>query len=129
MFILLSFSAFGIFLGIAAFGFFFLLFSLLAGDLFGHGDVVMHDVDVHGDTHGVGFFSTRVLSVFVTAFGGFGAIGIDLGYGIELSTVLGLVGGIFFGGIIYLFATFLYNQQASSDVRTSDLVGSTAQVS
>ena len=128
MLILLSFSAFGIFLGIAAMGFFFLLFSLLAGDLFGHGDVGGHAADVHGDIQGVSFFSTRVLSVFITAFGGFGAVGIHLGYSIELSTLLGLVGGIIFGGIIYLFASFLFSQQASSDIRTSDLVGGTAQV-
>jgi membrane protein implicated in regulation of membrane protease activity len=129
MFILLSFSAFGIFLGIAALGFFFLLFSLLAGDLFGHGDVGGHDVGVHGEVHaGVSFFSSRVLSVFVTAFGGFGAIGINLGFSIGLSTLMGLGGGLFFGGIIYLFASFLYSQQASSDIRTSELVGGTAQV-
>jgi membrane protein implicated in regulation of membrane protease activity len=118
MLILLSFSAFGIFLGIASLGFFFLLFSLVAGDLFGHGDI-------HG---GVSFFSSRVLSVFITAFGGFGAIGIHLGYSIEISTLLGLVGGAVFGGIIYLFASFLFSQQASSNIRTSDLVGGTAQV-
>jgi len=34
-----------------------------------------------------------------------------------------------FAGVIYLFASFLYSQQASSHVQTSDLVGSTAQVS
>ncbi len=129
MLILLSFSAFAIFLGIAAFGFFFLLFSLIAGDLFGHGDVGGHDVGSHGEVHGgVSFFSSRVLSVFVTAFGGFGAVGIHLAYSIEVSTFFGLVGGVFFGGIIYLFASFLYSQQASSDIHTSDLVGGTAQV-
>lgn len=129
MLLLLSFSAFGVFLGIAALGFFFLLFSLLAGDLFGHGDLGGHDIASHGEIHGgVSFFSSRVLSVFVTAFGGFGAIGINLGYSIGLSTLLGLAGGAFFGGIIYLFASFLFRQQASSDVRTSDLVGGTAQV-
>lgn len=129
MFILLAFSSFGVFLGIAALGFFFLLFSLLAGDLFGHGDLGGHDVGVHGEVHGgISFFSSRVLSVFVTAFGGFGAIGINLGYSIGVSTALGLGGGIFFGGVIYLFASFLYSQQASSDIRTSELVGSTAQV-
>jgi membrane protein implicated in regulation of membrane protease activity len=129
MFILLSFSAFGVFLGIAALGFFFLIFSFLAGDLFGHGDVGGHEIGSHGEIHGgVSFFSTRILSVFITAFGGFGAIGINLGRSIEVSTLYGLAGGVFFGGIIYLFASFLYSQQASSDIRTSDLVGCTAQV-
>jgi hypothetical protein len=129
MFILLTFSAFGVFLGIAALGFFFLLFSLLAGDLFGHGDIGGHDVGLHGEVHGgVSFFSTRVLSVFVTAFGGFGAIGANMGFSIAVSTLMGLGGGLFFGGVIYLFASFLYSQQASSDIRVSELVGSTAQV-
>jgi len=129
MFILLSFSAFSIFLGIAALGFFFLIFSLIAGDLFGHGDIGGHDIGAHGEVHGgVSFFSSRVLSVFVTAFGGFGAIGIHLDYSVEVSTLFGLVGGAIFGGLIYLFASFLYSQQASSDIRTSELVGGTAQV-
>ncbi len=130
MLILAGFSAFGVFLGIAAIGFLFLVVSLGFGELFGHGDLGGHDADLHGDVHGgVSFFSSRVLSVFVTAFGGFGAIGIHLGYGIGLSTTLGLAGGLVFGAIIYLFASFLYSQQASSDVRVGDLIGSTARVS
>jgi membrane protein implicated in regulation of membrane protease activity len=64
----------------------------------------------------------------VTAFGGFGAIGIHLGYRIEVSTLIGLLGGVVFGALIYLFASFLYSQQASSDIRVSELVGRTAQV-
>jgi hypothetical protein len=130
---LISFSAFSVFLGIAAFGFFFLLASFFLGDLFGHGDLGGHDADFHGDVHGeiqgVSFFSTRVLSVFVTAFGGFGAIGIHLGYGIGASTAIGLVGGVIFGGIIYLFASFLFSQQASSDIRMGELAGRRAEVS
>ncbi len=130
MLILASFSAFGVFLGIAAVGFLFLVVSFVFGEVFGHGDFGGHDADLHGDIHGgVSFFSSRVLSVLVTAFGGFGAIGIHLGYSIGLSTTIGLAGGLVFGAIIYLFASFLYSQQASSDVRVSDLVGSTARVS
>jgi len=124
-------SAFTVFLGIAAIGFVFLVVSFLFGEIFGHGDIGAHDPgvhDVHGDAHGVGIFSTRVLSVFVTAFGGFGAIGIHLGYRIEVSTLIGLLGGVVFGALIYLFASFLYSQQASSDIRVSELVGRTAQV-
>lgn len=129
MFLAVSFSAFGIFLAIASVGFLFLMASFVFGEIFGHADLGGHDADVHGDFHGVSFFSTRVLSVFVTAFGGFGAIGIHLGYRIEVATAIGLVGGVIFGGLIYLFASFLYSQQASSDIRVSELVGRTAQVS
>jgi membrane protein implicated in regulation of membrane protease activity len=125
-------SAFSIFLAIASIGFLFLVISFVFGELFGgHGDMGGHDVDhgdVHGDVHGVSIFSTRILSVFVTAFGGFGAIGIHLGYRTEVATGIGLFGGAVFGAIIYLFASFLYSQQASSDVRVSELVGRTAEV-
>lgn len=122
-------SAFTIFLAIAAIGFLFLIISFLFVEMFSHGDVGAHGGDVHGDTHGVGFFNTRVVSVFITAFGGFGAIGVHLGYSTETSTLIGLVGGAVFGGIIYLFASFLYNQQASSGTLVGDLVGLTAEVS
>jgi hypothetical protein len=132
MLLLAGFSAFAVFLGIASIGFLFLVISLLFGEFFGHGDLVGHDADFHCDVHGdggVSIFSTRVLSVFVTAFGGFGAIGIHLGYGTEVSTALGVAGGLVFGSIIYLFASFLFSQQASSEIRMSDLAGGTAQVS
>jgi len=125
----MSLSAFAIFLAIAAVGFLFLIISLLFGEIFGHGDIGAHGGDVHGDAHGVGFLNLRVLSVFVTAFGGFGAIGVHLGYRTEISTAIGLVGGLIFGGIIYLFASFLYGQQASSGVGVGELVGRTGQIS
>jgi hypothetical protein len=125
----MSLSAFAIFLAIAAVGFLFLIISLLFGEIFGHGDIGAHGGDVHGDAHGVGFLNLRVLSVFVTAFGGFGAIGVHLGYRTEISTAIGLVGGFIFGGIIYLFASFLYGQQASSGVGVGELVGLTGQIS
>jgi len=129
MSLLNGFSAFTVFLAIAALGFLFLVVSFLFGEVFGHGDPGGHAADVHGDTHGVGFFNTRVVSVFITAFGGFGAIGVHLGYRAEISTLVGLVGGAVFGGIIYLFANFLYKQQASSGTLVGDLVGLTAEVS
>lgn len=125
----MSLSAFAIFLAIAAVGFLFLIISMLFGEIFGHGDIGAHGGDVHGDAHGVGFLNLRVLSVFVTAFGGFGAIGVHLGYRTEISTAIGLVGGFVFGGVIYLFASFLYGQQASSGVGVGELVGRTGQIS
>jgi membrane protein implicated in regulation of membrane protease activity len=124
-------SAFVTFLAIAAFGFAFLIASSILGDLFEHGDF-SHDMDGHdtdGHAAGPSILSSRILSVFVTAFGSFGAIGIHLGYGVGVSTTMGFGGGVLFGGVIYAFASFLYSQQASSHVRTGDLVGNTAQVS
>jgi membrane protein implicated in regulation of membrane protease activity len=132
MLLLVAFSAFAVFLGIAAIGFLVLIISFAFGEIFDHADLFGgHDVDLHGEVGGeagVSFLSSRVLSVFVTAFGGFGAIGIHLGYGIGASTGMGLAGGLVFGGLIYGFASFLYSQQASSNVRVSDLVGKTGEV-
>ena len=125
MFWLVAFSAFAVFLGIAAIGFLVLMVSFFMGELFDFGD---HDAG-HDFGDGISFMSSRVLSVFVTAFGGFGAIGTHLGYSIGVSTGMGMAGGLVFGGLIYLFATFLYGQQASTDVSISELAGKKGQVS
>ncbi len=126
MILLVNTSVFITFLAIAVFGFVFLIGSSLLGDLFEHGDFA-HDADGHGA--GPSLLSSRILSVFVTAFGSFGAIGIHAGYGVGVSTAMGFGGGVLFAGVIYVFASFLYSQQASSHVRTGDLVGNIAQVS
>lgn len=127
MFWLIEFSAFAVFLGIAAIGFLVLIISFFMGEIFDFGG---HDFDHGVDAgDGISFMSSRVISVFVTAFGGFGAIGIHLGYSIGVSSALGFAGGLVFGGLIYLFARFLYGQQASTDVCISDLAGKTGQVS
>ena len=126
-----STSAFYTFLAIAVFGFVFIIASAILGDLFEHGDF-SHDVDGHDtEGHGAGpsILSTRILSVFVTAFGSFGAVGIHMGHGVGASTAMGFGGGVLFAGVIYVFASFLYSQQASSHVRTVDLAGHAAQVS
>lgn len=123
-------SAFTIFLAIAAVGFVFLLLSLIFGELFEHfGDGDFGgDGDGDYDHGGPSFFSPRVLSVFVTAFGGFGAVGIYYGLSTPAASGVGFGSGVFFGGIIYMFARFLYGQQASTDVRMTDIVGQQARV-
>jgi hypothetical protein len=130
MFLILGFSAFAVFLGIAAIGFIVLIVSFIVGELFDLGDLFGgHDADFSADAdHGVGILSSRIVSVFITAFGGFGAIGIHLGYGIDVASGMGLAGGLVFGGLIYLFASFLYSQQASTDVSISELAGKTGRV-
>ena len=62
-------SAFTVFLAICAVGFLFLVMALVFGGIF---DFLETDHDF--DTGGPGFFSSRVMAVFVTAFGGFGAV-------------------------------------------------------
>lgn len=114
-----------VFLGISAVGFVFLVISLVVGDIF---DSFGFDTGLDGGADGHGVLDSRVISVFVTAFGGFGAIGIQAGLSIVTSSLLGLGGGILLGGLVSLFARFLYKQQSSSSVTTSQLVGRTAQV-
>lgn len=118
-------SSLMVFLAIAAIGFIFLLVSLILGDIF---DSFGMDTGLDGGADGHGLLDSRVISVFVTAFGGFGAIGIQMGLGIVVSSVLGLVGGVVLGGLVSLFARFLYKQQSSSSVGTSQMIGRTAQV-
>jgi membrane protein implicated in regulation of membrane protease activity len=121
-------TQFTVFLAIASIGFVFLMVSLVFGELFDHLSFD-HDID-HGDLGhgGPGFFSARVMSVFVTAFGGAGAIATYYGLGTLPASATGAVTGLVFGSLIYAFARFLYGQQASTDVRVGDLVGRPARV-
>ncbi len=114
-----------VFLGIAALGFVFLLISLVVGDIF---DSFGFDTGLDGVADGHALLDSRVISVFVTAFGGFGAIGIQMGLSIVASSLLGLGGGIILGGVVSLFGRLLYKQQATSSVTTSQLIGRPAQV-
>lgn len=114
-----------VFLGIATLGFVFLLITFIVGDVF---DSFGIESGLDGGADGHIFLDSRVISVFVTAFGGFGAIGIQAGLSITLSSILGLGGGIVLGGLVSLFGRFLYRQQATSSVTTSQLIGRTAQV-
>jgi membrane protein implicated in regulation of membrane protease activity len=123
--LLQSFSAFTVFVAIAAVGFVFLIVSLIFGEIF---DFFDHDFDIGGDHGGPGILSSRVIAVFITAFGAFGAIAVDNGLRAGPASGVGLASGVVFGGIIYAFLRFLYGQQASSDVVASDLVGQHARV-
>jgi membrane protein implicated in regulation of membrane protease activity len=121
-----SFSLMAIFLAIGGFGFLFLLISFIFGDIF---EAVGLDFGTDfdgGDDFGV--FDSRVISIFLTAFGGFGAIGTAVGYGAAGSLLFGLIGGFIFGAIVFYFGKLLYNQQSSSSVSNADLIGRTAQV-
>jgi membrane protein implicated in regulation of membrane protease activity len=113
-------SAFTVFLAICAAGFVFLVLSLAFGEIF-----EFFEVDADG---GPGIFSSRVIGVFITAFGGFGAIGVHYGLSPATASLVGAAGGAVFGGLIFLIARFLFQQQASSDVRTSDLIGQQCRV-
>lgn len=120
------FSAFTVFLGIAALGFLILLTSFVFGEIFEHLGSDALDSDIgHG---GPSFFSMRVLSVFVTGFGGFGAIAIHFGLTVLPASGVGFLSGMSCALIIYTFARFLYGQQATTTYQSSDLVGKVGRI-
>lgn len=116
-------NALTVFLLLTAAGFLFLLASFLLGDLF---DLLGHDAS--SDAHEMGLLDTRVISIFVTAFGGGGALGMWLGFGAVVSSLLGLIGGVALGAIIFFFGRTLYHQQSSSSISAHNLVGRIAEV-
>lgn len=116
-------SAFTVFLAVCAVGFLFLVLGLAFGGIF---DFLETDHDF--DTGGPGFFSSRVMAVFVTAFGGFGAVATYYGLSPVPASIVGFGSGLVFGGAIYALARALYNQQASTDVSAGDLVGAVGRV-
>lgn len=120
-----SLSALAVFLIIAGVGFLILLASLVMGDLF---ESLGVDGGFDSGPDGPGFLDSRVISVFILSFGGFGAIGTQAGFGIIASSLMGLAGGVVLGGLVSVFGRFLYKQQASSSVSSNQLVGRTAQV-
>ncbi len=120
-----SLNLFTLFAVIGAIGFVFLLISFVVGDIF---DALGFDGGIGDSGSEFGFLDSRVIAVFVTAFGGFGAIGAQMGFGAAVSSGIGLLGGVFFGAIVSLFGRFLIGQQASSTVTDNDLIGRTAQV-
>jgi membrane protein implicated in regulation of membrane protease activity len=118
-------SQFSVFLALSAIGFLFLLVALFFGGLFEHFEFSGDHELGHG---GPGFFSTRILSVFITAFGGFGAVATYYGFGVLGSSGVGFLSGLFFASLIWAFAGFLYSQQASSDLRVQEVVGRVGRV-
>jgi membrane protein implicated in regulation of membrane protease activity len=118
-------SQFTVFLSLSATGFLLLVVALLFGEVFEHLDgSADHDFG-HG---GPSFFSVRIISVFITAFGGFGAVATHYGFGALQSSGVGFLSGATFAGLIYAFASFLYQQQASTDIHPRDVVGQVARV-
>lgn len=130
------------FLILGGIGFLFMLISLIIGDLFEALDLdfgadvdfdtdVDFDVDADFDGSGgsdIGVLDTRVISVFLTAFGFIGAYFIYAGFGGIISSLIGVGSGVIFGGLMFGFGYFLTTQEASSSVSNKDLIGRTAKV-
>ena len=78
-------------------GFLFLLISLVVGDVF---EAVGFDLDGGANGTDFGLLDSRVLAVFLTAFGGFGVIAVQNGFGGVAASIAGLL-----GGVLYVAAT------------------------
>jgi membrane protein implicated in regulation of membrane protease activity len=118
---------------VAAVGFLFLLIMLFVGEMFG-GDheIGGHDAAVeHGDfdSGGPSIFSARIMAAFVTAFGVGGVVARYYNLSHPASSGVGVLSGFVLATLVYQFAKFLFSQQASSDVKMSNLVGQYAEVS
>jgi membrane protein implicated in regulation of membrane protease activity len=117
---------------IAAFGFLFLIAMLFVGEVFGgdheagHGGALEHGDGDHG---GPSVFSARIMAAFLTAFGVGGVVARYYDLPHPAASGVGVASGLVMSALVYQFAKILYSQQASSDVRMSDLVGKVAEVS
>src|SRR3990172_1466292 len=69
-----------------------------------------------------------MVSIFVTCFGVFGALASYYEMKILPAAGVGAGGGFFFASLVFFFARFLYRQQASSGVRSGELLGLAARV-
>ncbi len=127
-----------IFLITGAIGFLFLMISLIIGDIFDALDLdfgadidLDADVDADFDSSGgasFGILDSRVISMFLTAFGFVGAIALQLGVGGVLGVLIGIGSGLILGGLIFAFGYYLVSQEASSPVTNRELVGHAAKV-
>jgi membrane protein implicated in regulation of membrane protease activity len=120
-----QFSSLSIFLIIGALGLAFLVLSFFFGEFFEAFDIGA-EMDASDDDGGV--FSLKVMSVFVTAFGGVSALAVYQGFSVLLSIAFGVTGGFVMAGLVYYFGRLLYSQQSSSHIDTADLVGCKAEV-
>jgi membrane protein implicated in regulation of membrane protease activity len=118
-----------VFISLALASFVFLTGSLLFGG--GHD----HDHD-HGHDHGgvshdfttISFFSPKVISIFLLAFGATGAISSVYGRGPLFSTVVGIVGGLVVASVAYWALHIFYAQQVNSLPMNSQIVGAIGTV-
>ena len=120
------FNSLVIFLAIGGIGFLFLVISLIVGDLLDAFDFDF-DADFDGGME-IGILDSRVISVFLTAFGFVGAAALKFGLSVLMSSALGIGSGVLFGALIFGFGYLLHTQQASSSVSERDLIGRTAKV-
>lgn len=142
--------SFYIFATVGIIGFLYVLVSFLLGEVGHAGELggvevehdldalhagMDHDVGLHaehhadfGDGDAPGPFSTRVLAVFLAAFGMVGAAARYTGLTPLTSAAAGLGGGYGFGWLAWRLLRLVWSQGASSHIRAQDLVGQHAEV-
>ncbi len=116
-----------VYAAVGAVGLLFLLGMLFVGDLLGGDHDFDHSVD-HDLGGGPSFLSARIIAAFITAFGVGGVVAQYYGLSHPASAGVGIVTGVVMSGIVYQFARILYSQQASSELRMSDLRGARGEV-
>ncbi len=127
-----------VFLTLGGIGFLFLMISLILGDVFDALDLdfgadLDFDADVDADFDGsggggFGILDSRVISMFLVAFGFVGALALQLGSGGVLSVLAGIGSGLLLGGLVFAFGFYLVSQEASPPVTNRELVGHAAKV-
>ena len=129
-----------VFTGICFLGAGVLIISLILGELFEAGAEMAHDLavdhtldlghsgDVENAHGGPGILSSRVVSAFLTGFGGAGAIASLYGQPVMSATLWGLGSGAAMGFVVLQVARFLFGQQATSGVDLQAMAGKAGQV-
>ncbi|MCK9520545.1 MAG: YqiJ family protein [Dehalococcoidia bacterium] len=118
------------FLVIFGLGLVLTVITFVIGELFDLGDVTADsggEVGTEGATASP--FSSRILFVFATAFGGFGFIGSTSGWPLWASVGLAVVGGLLVaGGTFFLIVLPMARQQGWVRVSESEFVGAEGRI-
>lgn len=127
-----------IFLTLGGIGFLFLMLSFIIGDIFDALDLDLgadldFDADVDADFDGgggsgFGILDSRVISMFLVAFGFIGAVALQLGVGGVLGTLIGIGSGLILGGLVFAFGYYLVSNEGPPPVTNRELVGHAAKV-
>lgn len=126
-----------IFLVIGGIGFLFLILSLILGDIFDALDLDFGtdidldadiDADFDGSGGGFGVLDSRVISMFLVAFGFIGALAMQLGTGGVFGALIGIGSGLILGGLVFAFGYYLVSNEGPPPVTDRELVGHAAKV-
>lgn len=119
-----------IFLIIFAVGLALALVTFVVGELFDLGDFGGDGADGHSlGAEGASPFSSRILFVFMTAFGGVGFIAQSLDWALPLAIAAAVVGGAAVaGGTFFLIVLPMSRQQGSQKLSLDDLMDLVGEV-